>query len=432
MGATASLTPNELTVEPGSAVTCQIRVRNTGHVVDQFTLEVLGEALAWASVDPPTLSLLPDGEGSATVTFAISRGFEVAAGTYPFAVKATSKEDPAGSVTEEGTLVVGTLRDMFIELLPRTARARRAAQYEVAVDNRGNQRLNANLSAVDPNNALRFRLGAPALVADPNTATFSKLAVAPVRRFWKGPSKTHSFQVLADAPPGPPITAEGVLLQEALLPPWLWKALLLLLALLILAAILWFALLKPAITSAARKAVAVPLAQQAAQTAAIKKAQAAQAGAQNQQAAAVKQLQQQAHSVSPTFTPLPVGGVTVTSVTTVDGRLSASVPAGQSSSAASYTVPTGATLAITDLILENPAGDSGTLSLEQNSVPLLQINLDNFRDLDYHFVSAPELSSGQRLVLAVTCNNQSVGGQPPKVCTPGVFYSGTLTSTSTH
>ena len=52
------------------------------------------------------------------------------------------------------------------------------------------------------------------------------------------------------------------MLQEALLPPWVMKALMALLALLALAAILWLTLLKPAIKSAAKDAVKAPLAAQ--------------------------------------------------------------------------------------------------------------------------------------------------------------------------
>src|SRR5205085_1351849 len=63
MGATASLSPASVTVEPGRSATCTLRVRNTGTVVDQLTLDVLGDAAAWATVSPPTLSLFPGADG---------------------------------------------------------------------------------------------------------------------------------------------------------------------------------------------------------------------------------------------------------------------------------------------------------------------------------------------------------------------------------
>ena len=69
MGAAASLEPHALDVDPGGVATCQITVRNTGSVVDEFAFSVLGPAGAWAEVEPPSLSLFPGAEGTATVRF---------------------------------------------------------------------------------------------------------------------------------------------------------------------------------------------------------------------------------------------------------------------------------------------------------------------------------------------------------------------------
>src|SRR5438132_31921 len=82
------------------------------------------------------------------------------------------------------------------------------ATYELAVDNRGNQPLNADLAALDPNDALRFRFSPPSLVADPNAAVFSKLTVRPAKRFLRGVPKTHTFQALVKPKSTPPVTVE--------------------------------------------------------------------------------------------------------------------------------------------------------------------------------------------------------------------------------
>ena len=59
MSASATIPPTPLTVEPGSEVSVFVQVRNTGEIVDKYTLEVLGEAAQWAKLDPPDLSLCP-------------------------------------------------------------------------------------------------------------------------------------------------------------------------------------------------------------------------------------------------------------------------------------------------------------------------------------------------------------------------------------
>ena len=103
----------------------------------------------------------------------------------------------------------------------------------------------------------------------------------PHDRFWKGPPKTHQFQILvterarhaelpapsmAGAPGAPPPPTEGLptpvavappevvngtLLQEAMVPAWLIKAILALIALLLILWILWITLFKPTVESAA-------------------------------------------------------------------------------------------------------------------------------------------------------------------------------------
>ena len=85
----------------------------------------------------------------------------------------------------------------------------------------------------------------------------------------------------------------------------------------------------------------------------------------------------------------------------------------------SVTVPDGQRLLITDLILENPEGDSGRLVISRGETTLLEVRLDNFRDLDYHFVSPIVFNEGDQLVLDAEC----AGGDS---CTPSLFYVGSL------
>ncbi|MDP8971339.1 MAG: hypothetical protein M3N52_12760, partial [Actinomycetota bacterium] len=261
MGATASLSGTALAVEPGESVDCELQVRNTGRVVDQFTFEVLGDAAPWATVEPESLSLFPDGDGTARVTFAPPRLPQTPAGAVPFAVKVVSHEDPDGTVAEEGVLEVGGFADATAELIPRTSRGRRGGRHDLAFDNRGNQLVDAQLLASDPDNLLTFELAPASLVAEPGTAVFSKVRVRPKHRLWRGQPASHPFQVLVEPQHGVPLAVDGTYLQEPVIPRWLPRALLALLALLLLLVALWFALLRPVVRSAARDAVAEEVAQ---------------------------------------------------------------------------------------------------------------------------------------------------------------------------
>ena len=150
MGTLVSLASKALEVVPGSVVSCTVTVKNTGTVVDQFTIDVLGDPGAFATADPPALSLFPGAEGSAVVSFAPPRASTTPSGDLPFGIRARSQEDPAGSAVEEGVLSVAPFSDTFAELVPRSSRGSRGATHELAVDNRGNARLNASITAVIP------------------------------------------------------------------------------------------------------------------------------------------------------------------------------------------------------------------------------------------------------------------------------------------
>src|SRR5437763_15944223 len=69
MAATATLASKAVTVTPGGEAVTEVRVRNSGTVVDQFTLEVLGDASAWAIVEPAIVPLFPGAEAVGRITF---------------------------------------------------------------------------------------------------------------------------------------------------------------------------------------------------------------------------------------------------------------------------------------------------------------------------------------------------------------------------
>ena len=174
----------------------------------------------------------------------------------PFGLHAVSREDPAGSSVEEGTVQVGAFMDPFAELVPRTSRGSRSGSHDLAVDNRGNVRLNAEVEAADADRLLEFDVNPPGVVVEPGMAQFAKLKVKPTKRFWRGSPKTRPFQLVVRSEGSPPVTLDGAILQEAVLPPWFARAIVALIALVIVLIILWLFVLKPSIQSAASEAVA--------------------------------------------------------------------------------------------------------------------------------------------------------------------------------
>jgi hypothetical protein len=421
MGASVILSSDTLSVDPGGVVTCELSVRNTGNVVDEFTMSVLGDSEGWASVEPPVLSLFPGAEEKAQLRFRPPRSADTPAGEVPFGVRVRSREDPQGSVVEEGTLEVGTFSDVFAELVPRASRGRRAAVHTLALDNRGNAPVNAALKAKDPNDLLLFDFEDPSVVAEPNTAAFAKVRVKPRKGFLRGPARTHSFQVFVDSNGAGPSSAEASMLQEPLIPKWLPKALLLLVALIIL----WYVMFKPEVRAVARSAVKEDIAAQNEQLAAVSskvdKVAAAQAAGAGAGAGAGTTAGTTATTLPEGATAGgPAGGSAAGLGDPFDVRLVANAAPGGALDRQVYKVPKGQQLSLTDVVLQNPAGDAGDLEIRRGDSVILRVNLSNFRDLDYHFVSPLSFKETQELVLAVSCANPAEGPR----CTPAAYFAG--------
>jgi hypothetical protein len=368
MSLTAALATKDLAVEPGGEASCEVRVKNRGRIVDEFTFEVVGDTAPWATVEPPTVSLMPGTEGTAQLLFRPPRVPTVQPGATPFGVKVSSKEDPDSSQVQEGVVVVGAFADTAMELIPRAARGRWSAKYELALDNRGNGGVNAAITPVDPDDQLRFDLKPPTLVADPGTATFGTVVVRPRKRFFLGPPQTRTFRVVADAKAAAPLTADGTLLQESLVPRWAPRAFAAALAALLALLALWYAGIKPAVKDEAEKTAAEQI-----QAAAVTPGGGAGGGAGG--------------GGGGETTPVAAGEAVV-------NRLA---------QGGSFEVPGDQTLRVTDVVLENGSGAAGTLEIRRNDDLLFSFEAANFRDLDYHFVTPVIFKSGEKLRISGSC-----------------------------
>src|SRR2546423_15619984 len=339
MAATATLASKAVTVTPGGEAVTEVRVRNSGNVVDQFTIEVLGDASAWAIVEPAVVPLFPGAEAVARIKFKPPKSSSVPSRAIPFAVRVKSREDARASLVEEGVVEVGPFNDTFAELIPRTAKGSSRARAQLALDNKGNVRVNARLTAADPDRKLNFTITPPALTAEPGTAAFAAIRLSPRQRFLTGPPKLSPYKVLVHQDGLPTITVDGSMQQEGLIPRWLLPAAIAGAALLLALAIIWFVLLRPAIQSTAQQAAANAPAVQAANINANK---------------ALNKVNGLTPNVSATAAPGIVGP---NGGPAYSGRLAVK---GDKTATQSLTVPDGGNWAVTDLGFENPRGTSGS------------------------------------------------------------------------
>jgi hypothetical protein len=407
MGVTASLQATSVAVTPGGEAPVEIRVRNTGHVVDVLYVEVVGEAAAWAVVEPPSVSLFPGQDQAVTVTFRPPMSADGPAGSVPFGVRVRSQEDPEGSVVEEGVLDVAAFLAVSAELQPRTSRGRKGAVHELAIDNRGTRPVSVTVAGSDPDANVLFDVEPPALEVPANSAAFVKVKLRAAHPFRKGTSLTRMFNVVvteAGGPAQPLAVAPGMFVQEETFPRWLRRALLWTLLGLLLLLAFGVTLGKPVVASAAKEAVAEDAAPATIADSSGGGA-APKGGAAGGGGGAAENTDAGGADVS-------TGSATgAGSTTTIDGRLFLT-----EAGVTSFEVPAGSTLQVTDIVLQNPTGDTGSLQVRRDGTPLLVVELGNFRDLDYHFVAPIVFTAGQKLELAANCTAGA--------CTPGAYFAG--------
>jgi hypothetical protein len=352
---------------------------------------------------------------------------------------------------------VGCYSELVAELHPSITRGRFGGRFEVAVDNRGNVPAAMRVDTTDPEQSLRLDAKPTSFDAAPGSATFSRLIAKPHRRLWRGQAKPCPFELLVSATPSPhddsrqdttiaPVVLNGTYVQEARIPEWLPKALLLVTALAIALLVLWKTLLKPVVESAARDvaiqeaeavdeqiaelAEAVDTQEQLADEAVaavdqaaaaveeqLEAADEAAAEAEDKVNAAVEELDE-AVDASEDANP----AVLADTSNPANFRLSVAAPVGESRANSFPVDPPVTTFALTDVILQNPGGDVGRLRIMIGGEPIIESALENFRDLDFHFISPYVVDAGSNVSVELDCAIDQLIADDP--CEAAVSFAG--------
>ena len=425
MGASASFDQTAVSVEPGGQAEVQLRVRNTGGVVDSFSFEPVGIPADWVSVTPAELRLFPETEEYVTVTVMPPRSSDTPLGELTFALRVISAEDPDGSVAEELTLMIAEYGQRGGELHPKTSTGRTRGVHDLAVDNHGNIAINPEFVGIDADDLLTFEIKPPSVTIEPGKAAIAVVTVRPRKRFWRGKPKTLPFQVSVIEGESEPILLDGNFVQQPMVPKWLWKALLALLLLLLLFWLLWQTVLKPTVESAARDSVDELVQESAEQiderldAAGIPEIGEAPPADGGGGGATTTTTSSTTTTTVPVVVPVttapPDDGTTTTTTTTssvpapietfgpVDFRIELIDDEEGAASTAVQPVPVGTRLEITDIIFQNPTGALGGVILRRSGAVIFEVQLANFRDLDYHFVSPYVFEGGEQLEVVLKC-----------------------------
>lgn len=230
MPAAVSISTPVVTVQPGGEGATEVRIRNTGTVVDQFACNLVGDASAWARCEPPVLGIFPNAEGTVRIIFSPPRTSAVTAGLVAYGIRVTAQEDPDFSVVEEGSVQIAGFSAIEARVVPRTSQGKRKAVHRIEVTNTGNAEVTADIAASDPDELLAFDFEPHQLAIGPGRTEVAKLKIAARRSHSGRGVRRIPFNVQVQ-PGGAPVQVDGAFEQKPK------TSILLLLAILVAAAI---------------------------------------------------------------------------------------------------------------------------------------------------------------------------------------------------
>ena len=398
MAAQAWFSVDQVDVAPGSAVVLQLTVVNLADTTDAFVLTPSGMAAAWTTIEPATLTLFGGTQQVVAVEVRPPMLPSTTAGPTLLSVRIVPHSDPDDVRGAETTIVIGGSHSRRLDVLQPAQRGRLGATFEMMLENRGNTPASCRLRVIDPSGRVEGEFDPPAAGVEPGASTLIRLKLRAKGLQWERRARTLPFRIDADQTGSPTATTEATFVQVPMVPERVVGRLIAAAGVLALIALCWVAVVRPAIRDAAEDAVG-DLQPASASTIST--------GITNPGDTVAPTLAPIDDKGQPTlipFAPLAAQGETI------EQR---------------YAVPAGQVLHLTDLIVQNPNGDQGSLTIQRNEVVLFTYRLDNiFSDVFVPLVTPIEFLTGQDLIIIVTC--VGVGDQTVGTCAPKVTASGLL------
>lgn len=149
-----------LILAPGEPAGVEVWITNAGGVVDAFNLTVAGLDRSWYSLTGDAVSLFPNQSNGVTLVVQPPSTSGALAGNYPFTVIVTSVDDPTESASASIVLQLKAVEDLALELSPQRVAGRKGL-FNIELVNPGNRPYPLVLSLTDPDETLRYTLGAP-------------------------------------------------------------------------------------------------------------------------------------------------------------------------------------------------------------------------------------------------------------------------------
>ncbi len=377
MSVTASFQPDRVAASPGQTAALSLHLQNNTAVERVVTLRAGGGLAAQTVLQTETIYLDPNEHFEVPVI--VDANSSLVAGNHSCVIEVVDDKETTSAAA---TVEINATESWTARLEPDRSTSPTAGRHKIAVDNLGNVPITVEI-ATSTEPEVVADVAAPVVNIDGGKSANVEVRVSPHSRFWSGPVVEHPFTVRMNGSDNEQVTLEGTYAQGPRVRPWFGPALAGMLGALLLGTLAWFLLLMPTVRNIAQD--------EADQLDTIQEAEL------DERVAAIEAAAEEAAR-------LPLGQPT-------DLRLS--VSAGASTTATEAfdfdQSGTGRVLSISDVIFQNPTGAVGRVELLRDDQVLLDQEMANFRDLDFHLVAPFHVDSQSTITLRVTCQTPGPG-----------------------
>jgi hypothetical protein len=199
------LDPVRVSVEPGGQATLTLTVTNPGTIVEGYAVDVVSTIpVPWVEVTPSSLSVYPQQDATAVISFSPPSGPGAPGGSLPFGVRVWSEVEGGGSAVAEGDLDIGSVSGLQAKLTPIASTGRWSGRHTLKVTNWGNAPARLRLVPEDPDQALGFLISPDVVDVPLGGEAVARVKVRTRHPTLRGAAQRLPFQIAGepDAPPG--------------------------------------------------------------------------------------------------------------------------------------------------------------------------------------------------------------------------------------
>lgn len=211
---TVTVNPLRVPVDPGVASEVTLQLRNNSGVIDDYSIDVLGDAAAWITLDRARVPTYPNTTEIVRASIHPPRESWPHAGTVPVGFRIRSTNDPSVTAIEECQVDIKPFIEIDGEIRPTTAKGRFSASHRLRVINRGNAPASVSIRAKVLQGDCDVSVPTAPMVVAAGTRATTKVKVRPSSTFLRGAEEMHSYRLNLMPEGGAPVALDAMMRQR--------------------------------------------------------------------------------------------------------------------------------------------------------------------------------------------------------------------------